>query len=152
MPEIKLTSEFLGSGKPDPNEGRVRRILLNNVKKREIKLFLTSFLNEFKSYANITIDKNFQIYPGLVPSDVILPMFFERKEINIDRRGYQLFEILPVGFTGYLKIQYNPEVWDESYLLNKLQIVANHKGITQFGVKQGYGRFIFTDKKITLNI
>lgn len=147
MPEIKLTSEFLGSGKSDPDDSGVRRILLNNVKKREIKLFLTSFLNEFKNYTNITIDKNFQIYPGLVPSDIIMPVFFERKEINIDRRGYQLFEILPVGFTGYLKIQYNPEVWDESYLLNELQIAANHKGITQFGVNQGYGKFIFTNKK-----
>lgn len=147
MPEIELISEFLGSGKPDPDGRGVRRILLNNVKKREIKLFLTSFLNEFKNYTNITIDKNFQIYPGLVPSDIILPMFFERKEIDIDRKGYQLFEILPIGFTGYLKIQYNPEVWDESYLLNGLQTVANHKGITQFGVKQGYGKFTFTNKK-----
>lgn len=152
MPEIELTSEFLGSGKPDPDDNGARRILLNNVKKREIKLFLTSFINEFKKRTNGTLDENFQIYPGLIPSDKIVPMFFERKEIDIDRKGYQLFEILPVGFTGYLKIQYNPEVWDESYLLNELQTVANHKGITQFGVKQGYGKFTFTNKKITLNI
>lgn len=145
LQEIRLISPFLGSGKPDENG--LRRILLNNVKKNEVKLFLTSFLNNFKKLTNVTIDKNFQIYPGLIPSDKIVPMFFERKEIDIDRKGYQLFEILPVGFTGYLKIQYNPEVWDESYLLNGLQTVANHKGITQFGAKQGYGKFIFTNKK-----
>lgn len=145
LQEIRFISPFLGSGKPDENG--LRRILLNNVKKNEVKLFLTSFLNNFKKLTNVTIDKNFQIYPGLIPSDKIVPMFFERKEIDIDRKGYQLFEILPVGFTGYLKIQYNPEVWDESYLLNGLQTVANHEGITQFGAKQGYGKFIFTNKK-----
>ena len=137
MSEIKLTSEFLGSGKPDPDDNGARRILLNNIKKREIKLFLTSFLNEFKKRTNGTLDENFQIYPGLILSDKTVPMFFERKEIDIDRKGYQLFEILPVGFTGYLKIQYNPEVWDESYLLNGLQTVANHNVITSIGVKQG---------------
>ncbi len=145
LQEIRLISPFLGSGKPDENG--LRRILLNNVKKNEVKLFLTSFLNNFKKLTNVTIDENFQIYPGLILSDKTVPMFFERKEIDIDRKGYQLFEILPVGFTGYLKIQYNPEVWDETYLLNGIKTIANHNGITQFGAKQGYGKFIFTNEK-----
>lgn len=144
LQEIRLISPFLGSGKPDENG--LRRILLNNVKKNEVKLFLTSFLNEFKKLTNITVDKNFQIYPGMVPSDRNVPVFFERKQIYIAGKE-QLFESLPVGYTGYIKIQYNPKVWDESYLLNELQIAASHKGITQFGVNQGYGKFIFANKK-----
>ena len=133
LQEIRFISPFLGSGKPDENG--LRRILLNN----------------FKKLTNVTIDKNFQIYPGMVPSDRNVPVFFERKQIYIAGKE-QLFESLPVGYTGYLKIQYNPKVWDETYLLNGIKTIANHNGITQFGAKQGYGKFIFTNKKITLNI
>jgi hypothetical protein len=144
LQEIRFISPFLGSGKPDENG--LRRILLNNVKKNEVKLFLTSFLNNFKKLTNVTIDKNFQIYPGMVPSDRNVPVFFERKQIYIAGKE-QLFESLPVGYTGYLKIQYNPKVWDETYLLNGIKTIANHNGITQFGAKQGYGKFILTNKK-----
>ena len=152
---VKLTSQFLGSSKPDKNH--IRRIARNQSKNpllftKAIHDLVNQYITNKLGMPEAANSLKFQSVIFIDPEKTN-PVVHERRFINkssgLEESEY--FEALPVGTEAVLKCSTDESMLPFTTFTKVINYLESKASISQFGKHWGYGKFIVTDIQLDAN-